>query len=195
MRAAHLLVALVFACAGFQPARADSCSNARPMVPVLVTVLPDQPTAPGQVVILSHKLIRGPDTSGKKCLSTGSLGFEIQAPGDDETPADRLAYLLEMVEPAEDWFKFGQHLIDADEPSPIEALDGWVWFNFTDMPEEPVDWTFRLAAVDEDGNQGEWSEPIDVTHPGKDFGCATGGGSGSLVLGLLCLALLWRRGL
>ncbi len=178
-----------------QAARADSCSNARPMVPLMVVVQPEQPTAPGRVVILSHELVRGPDTSGTKCISTGSLGFQVQAPADDQTPPDQLGYLLELTDPADEWGRFSLYLEGADgDPVPFKATDGWVWFNFSDRPERSVDWTFRLAAVDEEGNQGEWSEPINITHPGKDFGCATGGAGGSLMFGLLCLALLRRRG-
>lgn len=192
MKPALLLAATLIASAWAQSAQADKCSNARPIVPLMVVVQPEQPGAPGKVEILAHDLDRGPNTSGLKCVSVGSLGFQVQAPADDETPPERLGYLL-TLEPADAWWRFGDHLIDRDDPRPLESTDGWVWFNFDDMPEEPVDWTFRLAAVDEDGNQGEWSEPVQVIHKGMNFGCATGSGHGSLGLLLWVGLALFRR--
>ncbi len=199
MTRACLALSLVVVCAYFvQPARAGSCSNARPMVPITVVPQPQAQIAPGQVEVLSTDLDRGPNTEGTLCIAVGSLGFQVSAPEDDLTPPGALGYVLEMVEPEEDWWRFEDNLGFDEEPAPLLAEDGWVWFNFFDMPEDPVEWTFRLAAVDTDGNQGEWSQPITVSHPGKDFGgCATGGGGGSplgsmvlLLLGLGCA--VWR---
>lgn len=194
MKSISFALTLILACAWTQTAQADSCSNARPMVPMMVVVQPAEPVAPGKVELISTDLDRGPDTKGTLCISVGSLGFEVSAPGDDYTPPDKLGYLIEMLEPADDWWRFEHHLMFTDEPTPLQADEGWVWFNFDDMPEEPVDWTFRLAAVDEDGNLGEWSDPINTTHKGMDFGCATAAGGESVgMVFLIFVGLWWRR--
>ena len=144
--------------------------------------------------IVRALVVRGENTEGTLCISVGSLGFAVEAPVDNVTGADSLGDVVEWISgsPTQESF-----FTDQGPGTPIEAVDGVVWLNFSDRREDALSGSFCLAAMDEAGNQGEFSEALVVEHPGESSGgCATtsGGDFGLMAFfGLTLLVLRLRR--
>lgn len=170
------------------------CADGKKITLYETSVNPDDTESPGQVIVEEVLVVRGEDTEGTLCVSVGSLGFAVEAPADNVTGADSLGYVVEWLSgsPINESF-----YPDQGPGTPIEAVDGVVWMNFSDLREEALSGSFRLAAMDEAGNQGEFSEAVSVEHPGESSGgCATtsGGDSGPMAFfGLALLVLRLRR--
>ena len=143
-------------------------------------------TPPDKVSIESVEIIRGEDVSGTLCVSVGMIGFKIGSAKDNMTQPDSMGFQVELVSGA--------------DPGRVSTYneEGTLWVNFGDNRTKPIDFTFRIASVDQAGNAGEWSSPIKVTHPGINDGggCASvalGGHSAILLLLLLGITACWVR--
>jgi len=154
------------------------------------TVSPDKP------VIGSVEVIRGEDVTGTLCVSVGMLGFKLIEARDNMTLQDSMGFYVELVSGDDP-----KRVSTYNEEGPIMAEEGTLWVNFGDDRTKPIDFTFRIASVDQAGNVGEWSSPIKVTHPGikanKDGGgcssVATSDRSIILLMLVLIVAIYWRR--
>ena len=118
------------------------------------------------------------------CLRVSEFSVITQA-SDDRTPSDQLAYRVEALR--------------GDVPLYYGEPMAYLHFVWVDDPDEPLDFEFRVRAVDSSGNE---SNPIDlrVEHPGAgtEGGCQfTPGGLGANsgaapASAALLLALAWR---
>ncbi|MBN2498302.1 MAG: hypothetical protein JXR96_27170 [Deltaproteobacteria bacterium] len=179
------------------PARAD-CFEGKNTIVHQVENDPGDTSPPGQVTLESIEVVRGQEVEGTLCLSIGSLGFLVEPAAGDVDEESSLGYLVEWLSGSPETDRF----VEGQGPGvALRSVDGVVWLNFLDRREEPLSGAFRIAAVDEAGNQGPFSNEVVAEHLGvSSGGCSTaGGGSSGLpgvfaVFGLGVLLLRTRQG-
>lgn len=162
---------------------ASACTIAipPPVTPMPIVGSPDF-TAPQLFDAYVDGPLRGVELGD--CLLVSEFSVITQA-SDDRTSPDQLAYRVEALR--------GDVPLYYDEPM------AYLHFVWVDDPDEPLDFEFRVRAVDAAGNE---SNPIDlrVEHPGAgtEGGCQfTPAGRGATSAGApawaaLLLALGWR---
>jgi hypothetical protein len=178
-----LMASLTFAARGF----AEDCRSGVPIEPYAFVVDPQDTSRPARVVVTDTEVIRGSDTEGTLCISIGSIGFSVTPPEDDRTAGDLLGYVVSLRSGSIDEQAFVEGL---GAEHPIEANDGVVWVNFDDRPREDLIAEFTLAAMDEAGNIGQESLPVQIEAGAIDTGCNTAGSSGCAP-GAIVLIVVW----
>ncbi|MBN2493200.1 MAG: hypothetical protein JXR96_01310 [Deltaproteobacteria bacterium] len=160
------------------PARAD-CFEGKTTVVHQVENDPDDTSPPGRVTLEKIEVHRGQDVEGTLCLSIGALGFFVEPAAEDVDEESSLGYVVEWLSGSPETDRF----IEGQGPgAALRAIDGVVWLNFMDGREEPLSGTFRIAAVDEAGNQGPFSNEVVAEHPGVSSGGCSSSGGGSFGL-------------
>ena len=116
-------------------------------------------------------------------MPVASVGFRITPPPD--TGDETIGYLVEPFDP----IRHSCHVCQ----DPLQPDDGWIWITIFYSAGKDIHQEFALSAVDQAGNQGP-SVPVDIRDP-YGSGCASGSGTGSLLmLSLLGLVMLRRAG-
>lgn len=170
------------------------------------------PTGIGDVEVVIERG-RGPvcDEDGiceiTSCDDIGMIQLAFEAPTDDQTTSERMAFSIEVIEgepvalPPWDAFRTGR-----GDSIPLH------WGDEATDDQEPIDFTIVLRAVDEAGNVGPASAPIVISDLGSTatedepdmdqseeadmesgIGCRVGGGGGGLLMLLPLVALARRR--
>jgi uncharacterized protein (TIGR03382 family) len=166
---------------------AEECRSGIPIESYSFVASPQDTNPPAQVEVTSAEVIRGSDTSRTLCKSIGSIGFFITPPVDNQTPGDYLGYVVNYRSGSIAEQAFREEL---GESNPMRAQDGVVWVNFYDRPKEDLIAEFTLVAMDEAGNIGQESSPVQVEAEGIGTGCSSSG-SGSGALGAVALIAVW----
>ncbi|MCX4247669.1 MYXO-CTERM sorting domain-containing protein [Paraliomyxa miuraensis] len=191
-----LALTALIALAVAAPSIAAACSSfgLEPVEPD--TTLADD-TPPGVIGDVDVSIGRGNapkcvlgSCESSSCDDIGFITLDFAAPTDDQTTADRMAYVIEVVdgEPMAGLLPDGPFRPGTVNRIPLQWLDG-----ATD-DQEAFEFTIVIRAVDEAGNIGDASEPIEIADPGSASGCSIGGpGRAWPLLALLPLGIWVRR--
>jgi hypothetical protein len=124
------------------------------------TAAPEPPVVVAAAAYRRSGLTCGQDVCvANNCGDLGGVGIEIAAPRDDQTPANRMGYRLELVSgvvPEELEPLLGVALAG---PAPLRLHLG-----FEEVPE--VDATLRMIAIDAAGNESQPSAAFALTYDG-----------------------------
>lgn len=148
----------------------------------------DDEIGPGQAIVRDVIVSRGYRSAfgvSTACDDRGLLSVVLVVPEDDQSAKENLGYRLRETTPLPDGLVL---------PDIVRAKDGVIdviWFDGQEQTQEGFEFDLQVAAVDEAGNFGEFSDPFRVSDRGTILGCSATETPSSLIA--LFLLLFWRN--